>query len=176
MSKIIIKGVREPFDVNRSVAERIKRSWLDENTDQKTKIDIGDFTTTFCEIKSIDLRGEPVIDKSNKVFDDTFSKETEVRREFLLRTIDQKANDLGFFRFIYRAVIGQRDMTIEAENEAIELQRKFFTENPTRTKIDIVATRVMLRKYLPKGRRTMNGFESSAFRIAGLVVSQDRLE
>src|SRR3990167_10873588 len=63
MATITLKGNKEPIITDRSVAQRVKDLWFDENVPMTAKTDIGEVSCLKGEIKQINLSAMGVLRK-----------------------------------------------------------------------------------------------------------------
>ena len=63
MATITLKGNKEPIITDRSVAQRVKDWWFDENVPMTAKTDIGEVSCLKGEIKQINLSAMGVLRK-----------------------------------------------------------------------------------------------------------------
>lgn len=130
MSRIFIKGEKEPIKVEHARAVKIKEFFDDVKIANSEKIEIEDWSGTKGEIKSIWLDPYKGSATSTKQVDYIALNRKE-RANFLSLSLDEKSKRLGFFGMVYMQFTGSL-ASEEVKQKAIAFQRDFFEKNPRR--------------------------------------------
>lgn len=93
MSKIYVFKIREPFDVPREEAERIKNDWLDETIPRSRKVGFSYFTGVLGDIKSFDMRSDAVTEDTYTRSEPLTDEEKERGRKWI-KEIGEKLKTL----------------------------------------------------------------------------------
>lgn len=163
---IRIKGFKDLLRVDD--AEPLKSRW--ESFIKKTSTDqvvsAGDWTGKLSDITA--FRRAPTLRSENNLSEEI---DLEYRRELMRQrglSAQGKATLLGLFRLLFWGFTKKKsEDRPEIEKTAMDIQEKFFMENPKRTMCDPILFRPMFA-------RVANACDPSVLRILERVVRQDR--
>lgn len=147
MSEVRIKGRKEPMQVSYMVGKNLKELFLNEKIPDTKKIEIDDWVGTKGDIKGVWLDSDSFKKMTREVESPSVQMNREYiegRKKFLALSLDEKANQLGFFGFMYVGFKGTSEIPEKVQKKVIELQRDFFEKNPFR----IVADPVIFKELL----------------------------
>ena len=154
MAKIYTKTKLEPIEMDRIRAVPLKADWLSKTTteekDEKIELfalDGSIWVGTYGQIKAIDI--EP-IRISPPLREDTYERDREEQEKFRRMPAGEKAKftaKAGLILFSKSRMRFKLEENDEAINEVIELQRKFYEENPSKVYIDVEALEPIIKKY-----------------------------
>ena len=154
MAKIYIKCFKEPLEVERNLAKKIKdMKWGDKSMPSNTPISINDsFNGTLGDIKMIDLSATEANQSVNKkdYWKDSEKSYLKYREEQGKKTPFEKAQKLNIFNLMWQAFTGEITAPIEIQKQAIEIQTEFFGKEVNKKRIYCNPT--LFKKILPEGK------------------------
>lgn len=164
MSHVKIKGKHEALQITADQAQNVLDMYVDykEGKMPDQVLQIGSWTGMLSSVHSVE------VEKKNNKKDyarERAEQEAREREAELSKPIEVRAKQVGFFSLIYWGFTGG-DPSQETIDKAIEIQRKFFTENPKRLFCD-----TELYKPLLSGR---DSCDATVIRIAAAHVSTDK--
>jgi hypothetical protein len=139
MSKVIIKGNREPVIVSREVAEEVKNMWMDRLVPETKKIVVGTATVTKGDIKSVFLEEDvrEIRLEEGKDLKEFFGIRNKMKllspkekAEFSMTGPDGKVRQTTWeiFKILYWSVKGELPSE-EMKTEVFKSAEEFYSKN-----------------------------------------------
>ena len=164
-----IKGKQESIVLDNSKGVLIKARWFQwieggKKRENDSVFETDAFTGLLSDIKSIEITKEVNIEKQDfRVMESEYRKE---RAEFIKQPLEVKANDMKFFSLVWWALTGKNGASDEIRNSVIDVQRKFFIENPNRAIPNPEVYKIIRNK-------TGNAIHKSMFSVIESIVRED---
>jgi len=144
---IRVRGRKEPLHVE---GDSLLEDWrlYQEGKGKDFILTLGNWTGKLSMIADFFVEEAA---KSNKSFDDYYEMERKEQLRKLQLVPAERAKELGFFRFLYWGFTKKDSKEIKTnsgasiEDFAIELQKKFFEENPKRVWPDPIIFKAIIK-------------------------------
>ena len=147
MYKILIKGKRNPFEVDNNIGKQLLDDW--KNDTLPNRVEIQDAVFNSDEIKSIYKTNEQLSKKDNS--SNIFQIEEE-HRGFKNKMLNnpERYKNLTIMKFVWFAHTGTHDIPKEIEEKIITRQKKYLEENPDRVYANPICYKDIMRANMKK--------------------------
>jgi len=170
MSYIKLKGSREHIELEPAEAKAIKRVHEDCSAPPNYPIKTETWSGNKGNIDYVVITKDEMTEKNKgniiiKNYDDNYKKE---RTQILSLTPEQRGQRIGLFELLWWGATGSKEIPEDIFKKTIQIQTKFFEENPKR----IFCDPILFKKFLPhKGELTI--WQRGAFDIIESCVGTD---
>lgn len=172
MPRVHIKRLRNPIEVDTATAESISAArWGNPKEGVKANhpdspLKLQNYEGSLGDVVSIDYRSEKQRSSNMEEYHASITKEYNTFRERRLAMSPLKrAQNLKFFEFVWVTFTGTPIMPENARRDAMEVQIKFFENNPDR----IYCDPDLFRPIIPKDAKA----NAMGIRLIEGIIKQD---
>lgn len=168
MSYIKLKGSKENIEVEKEEALAIKRVFENVNFTKDYPIKTESWSGIKGNIDYVVITNESVKQEGNAIiknYDDEYKK---YRHQKLSLTTEQRGKNLSMFELFWWGATGKKEIPEDIKNKAIEIQTKFFVENPKR----IYCSPILFKEIIP-AKKDLTIWQKGAFDMVERCVGTD---
>ena len=168
MSYIKLKGSKENIEAEKLEAQAIKRIFENDNFPKDYPIKTETWSGIKGNVDYVVITNERVKQDGNSIiknYDDEYKK---YRHQKLSLTAEQRGKNLSMFELFWWGATGKKEIPEDVKNKTIEIQTKFFVENPKR----IYCSPILFKKIIPE-RKNLTIWQGGAFDVVERCVGTD---